>query len=180
MKRRDALKAGGLVALGLLAGCGKKSGAANVVTNFTLTSQEVVNFMSDKCPTSYQYSVRDAKYSLPARSYIEGGFSTALKSFLFQLNSNEWKTEENDCDDFAVAAFFLMSFLHHNTAHKVSQTGLAFGEFHYMRADGQGHAINVAIAREGEKLSLVFYEPQTYSIVELSKEEIESCVFWRF
>jgi hypothetical protein len=180
MKRREVIALGLLGILGTMTGCGSKAAPSNTVTNFTLTSNQVAQVMYDNGCVDYRYSIRDAKYSLPTRDYISGPFSDSLRSFLFQLNSNQWKTDQNDCDDFSIAALFLMSFLHHNTVNKVTSTGIAFGEFHYIRDIGGAHAINVAIVRESDKLKLVFYEPQTYSIVDLSKQEIESCVFWRF
>ena len=180
MKKRDFLKVGvGVAATLVLASCKKPTN--NTVTNFTLTAQEINDVMWEVGALPSNFFTRDASYSLPSISYINGEFSNSLRSFLFNLSSAEWKTESNDCDDFAMAACFLMNFLHHNTVNKVKNTGIAFGEFYYYKQGVGYHAINVAVVRdENQKIKVVFFEPQTYSIVELNKEEIESCVFWRF
>lgn len=152
----------------------------NTVTNFTLNSTEVWGVMSDAgFGNISNYVIRDKNYSLPSENYIKNDFAGAFRSFLFQLDSGGWRAEENDCDDFALGAAFFMNFLHHNTANKVNKTGIAFGEFFYEK-DGAGHAINVAIVREDAKIKVIFFEPQTYSIITLTRKETESCVYWRF
>lgn len=124
----------------------------------------------------------DRKYVSPSEPWIGGTFSDALNTLKFQLGLQEWTAEEFDCDDFARVSAAYASILHHKTAGREKGTGLAFGEFHYMKdAPYGGHAINIAlVAASDGKPKLVFYEPQTCKIVHLSQKEIDSCITLRF
>jgi hypothetical protein len=120
----------------------------------------------------------DGGYSLPARDWIDGEFSSALGNLLGQLGFT-YSSEKRDCDDFARMAASYAALLH---SKMVPVSGLAFGEFWYTRSDlngGGGHAINCYVVREGGELGLHFFEPQTQQTINLTKDEIESCSFCR-
>lgn len=91
-----------------------------------------------------------------------------------------WTPESEDCDDFARFAAAYAGLLHVRS--KVP-TGLAFGEFAYLRSafnGGGGHAINAFVTREDGKLALNFFEPQNGQPLNLTPGEIESCVYCKF
>lgn len=179
--RRNFLKSSAITLTALLSASCSDSKSNKTVINSTINSEDIWNIMSSVgAGNTANFITRDTIYSLPSIEYITNQFSQNLKGFFFSLNSQGWKEQENDCDDFALGACFLMNFLHHNTVDKIRNTGIAFGEFYYIREQGGGHAINVAIVKDNLEVKVVFYEPQTYSIVTLTQKEIESCVFWRF
>jgi hypothetical protein len=140
-----------------------------------ITSSQLGDFL-ENCQIGTWVNLPDTQYSLPAEDWLSGSFASGLGSLLGQLGF-AWSAEKMDCDDFARFAASYAALLHSKSGNK---TGLAFGEFWYTRADGQGHAINVAVIRSGSgELALRFFEPQTQSIVELTKEEIATCEFCR-
>lgn len=159
-----------------------KSGGTNTVTDFKLSKSQVNDFLGDtnKVIPMDGAVAADAEYALPTLGWIKGDFSSAFNSFKFQLGNSQWHSESNDCDDFARFAAFFAQYLHHNTTRKLANTGLCFGEFWYVTTAGTGHAINVFLYRENEKVKLGFFEPQTGAVVNLTKQEIESCSFYRF
>ena len=132
------------------------------------------------------YIAADAIYSLPTRDFIETDFAVALKTFFVKMGEADYVNVEQNCNKFALGATFFMDYLHHNTTNKLSDTGIAFGEFYYTRSaanGGGGHAINITIIANKNgtnQFTVLFFEPQTYSLVQLTQEEIESCEFYRF
>ncbi len=172
----------GLIFLSLL-GCSKHSAPS---TNTTISSQQIEQVMMDINVGSMNYEVSDGVYSLPDRNFIGTDFSVALKSFFSQMGDSDYTSGENNCNVFSLGSSYFMKHLHHNTkTNKLDNTGIAFGEFYYIKegADGGGHAINVSIVNDKNitnKFIVLFYEPQTCSIVQLTQTEIESCVFYRF
>jgi hypothetical protein len=90
-------------------------------------------------------------------------------------NNYSYSRDKNDCDDFAVAATVFAKFSFDKT-HKI-QYSILIGEFHYVRADGENHALNIVI---DENREVKFYEPQGWKEIYLSENEIKSCSFWRF
>ena len=166
-----------LLLLGLL-GCSKKS---SPISNATLTPPQIIQVMTDINVGTMDYIVSSATYSLPSREFIENEYSSGLRKFFNDLNFTYSKGDQ-DCRSFALGATFYVDHLHHIEKDKIQNSALAFGEFYYQKegADGGGHAINVVITKDSNKYLVLFYEPQTYSIVILSKTEIESCEFYRF
>jgi hypothetical protein len=179
MTKRNFFKIGLTACLAVLASCSPQP--KNIFTGNTIDGENIWEIMSDIGVTTDVFITRDRIYSYPSLSFIQGQFSEGLRSFFWSLSSGAWTPEGNDCDDFALGAAFYMGYLHHSTQYKVEVSGIAFGEFYYIRDSGEGHAINVALVKNKDgAIKVVFYEPQTYSIVELSKSEIQSCIFWRF
>lgn len=133
--------------------------------------------------------IADASYVLPAENWVRTTFAAAHQVWIKSLGADGWISETNDCDDHARGAAFFASLLHSKTP-KAPEAGLAFGEFWYVRADGAGaHAINAAVvptprsprAVAGKSpFGLLFYEPQTFRLVTLTKQEIASCTGYRW
>lgn len=116
--------------------------------------------------------IMDAEYVTPVRGWLEHAFSYSFERNLSALGLLEWAPEVWDCDKFARLAWVFASVDLAKTAGRPN-AGLAFGVFCYtIFNNGGGHAINFAITEEKE---LVFYEPQTRKIVNLSNEEAQSC-----
>jgi hypothetical protein len=129
-----------------------------------------------------QSLIADAAYALPAIDWIKGEFSNALRRAVAALNLEQWRENENDCDNFAGLAKEIASICHARSARKSGYggTGLAFGEFWYLDTQQGHHAINVAIVGNLDALRLVFFEPQTGELVTLSEKERSLCDLYRF
>jgi hypothetical protein len=117
----------------------------------------------------------DEQYAEPTLSYLQHEFSHALTANLTAQGLMGYDVESNDCDDFAVEAWALMRRCHSRT---IKQEGyvrcsIAFGCWQYRPANSNGatHIINCAVIDNG----LVFYEPQTQSVIQLTDEEISTC-----
>jgi hypothetical protein len=137
--------------------------------------------------------VRDESYMCPSLNFVRGAFSNGFRSYMAAMGMNDYILNENDCDKYSNAAVHYMNFLHHQTSDKKRGTGIAIGIFDYIRGKdvtfnefgspltvNAGHSINVIILRHNNEIKVVFYEPQTYSIVELTPAEIWSCTRWYF
>ena len=122
-------------------------------------------------------SIADRAYACPAKEWVTGPFSSALWRLQTELEIDRWLEEANDCDDFARVAAGFAQILHRRTPDRPPATALAFGEFWYLRTDGAGHAINLALHTSG---AITFYEPQTRREVILTEAEKESGTLIRF
>lgn len=131
-------------------------------------------------PMSQVFFVADAFYAHPSRAWVRGAFASALKTLLDGLEASVWTDSSNDCDDFARLSAAFASCLHNRTVGHERNTGLALGEFWYVRDAGGGHAINMAIVYQDGKPELMFFEPQTQQEVKLTEREVLSCVAYRF
>lgn len=114
--------------------------------------------------------VKDAAYKLPELRWLKGAYSTALRSHLITLGMDGFQDEANDCDDYCVAAYHLMS---RANAKQHVRAAIAFGFLRYLdRRPAVGwHWINFAVVKSG----VVFYEPQRQEVVTLNAKEIASC-----
>jgi hypothetical protein len=113
-----------------------------------------------------QFLVADREYAALKKDFLAGEFSRDLSEWIFEL-FGKYQPECRDCDDFSRFAAALAQIW--NAATPGAPAALAFGEFWYARdRDGQQHAINIAIVENGE---VVFYEPQTQKLVQLSDRE---------
>jgi len=126
-------------------------------------------------------AIADSRYELPSEEWVTDKYPDILFNFLRDLKQGSWVSESNDCDDFSKISASFAHVLHHNTPRKQPNTGLAFGEFYYnINGDPtKGHAINFALAKtKDNKVKLVFFEPQEFKVITLTKEEIASCQNW--
>lgn len=120
-------------------------------------------------------SIADRSYAAVDQGFLASTFSADLGAWIFQL-FGKYAAEVRDCDDFARFAAAVAQLWNSKTDGN-GGNALAFGEFWYVKDSGAGHAINIGLARDGE---VVFYEPQTQRIVELSESEKWSCTLIRF
>jgi len=177
------------VLLFLATRCGNNSNNQNnTVTSFKLSSIQVEQHLGaiGINPDYYKGVVADGHYALPTEEWVRTSFSSSFKTFKDSIIKGPWVSEENDCDDFARAAAFFAQLLHHNTQNKLSNTGLAIGEFWYTMRDRKeglaigAHAINFILVRDkSENIRVLFFEPQISQVVELTDKEIRSCFYWR-
>lgn len=123
--------------------------------------------------------VVDSSYVFPTLEWVEGPFSDGLSKFLADWVEH-YRSERADCDDFADAAAFYARGAHRLDGEAKEATALAFGEFYYRPDSGGAHAINCFFTKVGDALELMFYEPQTQQVVNLSQTEISSCDYCQF
>jgi hypothetical protein len=154
-------------------------------TNQTVSQDDICTLLSDiGAGNVFSYNIRDDKYEVIPEGYIEGEFTTLFGNKLKTSGSELFASEENDCDDFTISALDLMATLHRQNPARVMHSSIAFGEFYYHQDKSKnpntGHAINVAIVDTKGGRKVLFYDPQEKRVVHLSKQEIQSCYFWRF
>lgn len=145
-----------------------------------LFASEVINAMvSCGVDPSLCEVVTDVKYMLPSENWFLGKFPGLLRDFQSDLRQTSYVEAENDCDDFARMASGFAKILHNNTK-KVKGTSLAVGEFYYFSDRLQVfHAINFALVKDDDgRFKVLFIEPQTGEILNLSKHEKETCRNW--
>lgn len=111
------------------------------------------------------YSIGDNFYKMPEKSWVSEVFAKKYKSFTSLISSKY--NRKFECDDFAREAAYFCSLL---------ENGVACGEFWFFLSTGQRHAINFFVCKDEE---LVFFEPQTYSIINLDIDEMRNCLNWR-
>ncbi len=122
--------------------------------------------------------VVNRQYALPDKTYIVYYFKNAVLDWFLKINPN-YQAEGFDCDAFSRETACLAQRLYSKSTTRIPNTAIAIGEFYYSPRTGPNHAINFAITKENNNLKIVFFEPQNWQIIQLSKSEIESCFFWR-
>ena len=136
-----------------------------------MTGDSIYELLLAKGISSRAITVLDDDYRLPARSVIVEDFAKAFDDLKSFLGTRKYIKNARDCDKFAMLAHWLFTEIHAQSDHQ--SKGVAFGQFGYIRdAVWTGHQINFAIVENKE---LVFFEPQTCRLVELSKSEFNSC-----
>lgn len=130
-------------------------------------------------PSIAPIQLPDDRYMLPAKSWIAGEFAEALQWDQEKLGLSRYVYSKNNCNKFARHAKDFADRCHLATE-SPDDTALAFGEFWYVTDAGPGHCINCAVCRENAELELVFFEPQSCRLVNLSKKEISLCSGARF
>ena len=122
----------------------------------------------------------DRSYSVPSKNWIINTLGPTLRNFQAQLGVNTWTEDVQDCDDFARLAAAYVQFLHYRTLGQIRKSALSFGEVFYVTKEGGGHAINIAIVGTKGNEEVIFFEPQTGKIVELTLKERDSIYYIRF
>jgi hypothetical protein len=125
----------------------------------------------------------DSNYYLVRQAFLEGDFSGSFGDVQKLFQVGEWTADSFDCDKFAGLAGSVAQLLHARAVRKFSMEpgGLAFGQWHYTRDAGGGHAINwfahgcPVDEVHPDGIAIGFYEPQTRIVVALSPAEINSC-----
>lgn len=120
------------------------------------------------------FSIADRRYAALDLGFLATTFSADLGAWNFQL-FGKYAEEVRDCDDFARFAASVAQLW--NAKSENEGHALAFGEFWYVKDNGDAHAINVALVEGGK---VVFFEPQTQRIVELTESEKWSAKMIRF
>lgn len=118
---------------------------------------------------------RDQTYALPTRADLER--ITAGWMYVAKVLGFTYQAESQDCDKFSRFAAAYAGLVHAKQTQEVEAItpgGFPLGEFYYVSPAGT-HAITVAIVGEGERLEVVWMEPQTGKLMELTQAEIESC-----
>ena len=129
---------------------------------------------------SLSWHIADRNYALPTVNFLRGAFASALWSFQNFFAVMSWTEEANDCDDFARLAAAFAQILHYLTPGRPECSALAVGEFWFQKDNGGGgHAINVACCGL-EASDVVFYEPQTRTVLHLTDTEKASATMVRF
>lgn len=123
--------------------------------------------------------VADANWLPPAKAWLRDTFCPKLRRYLERKALLEYVSESNDCDDFSDEGVRLAKRMHNRMVRlgkAPKGTALAVGKFWYRSARQGAHAIFVALVRIAETaFELVFIEPQTQRLVELTRSEIHSC-----
>lgn len=175
MNRRDFLKIGtaGLVIASTLTSCKPKQPS---VTSEILSSNQIKDLMHSGGYEVFNEIIYDAEYGVPNKEWITKEFYPKFWSFLKDMNLS-YEKESQDCDDFAGWARLFAQKLNNETENR-GKRAIAFGEFHYTKDSGEGHAINFALIKVKEDFKILFFEPQTADSVVLSKNEIASALTW--
>lgn len=151
-----------------------------------MTAEQLIKFLGAHGIDQEKVNIRDGAFVFPNGDWLFGtfaaGFAEARASFL----PAGYEPEVSDCDDFAELAVVYSHLLHRLSVRKnaaLSGKAIAFGSFDYFLGGDYfkgAHAINVAIVAPNGAPELVFFEPQSGKRVDLSKEEICSCLEVRF
>lgn len=144
----------------------------------TVFSDDMKKLLIENGFNNRNFAITDSDFALPAEQWVKTTFSSAFLNFLFKIKADIGSEEDNDCDDFALAAVFFAKLLHHRTKNKPEYTGLAFGEYYYIKAERGAHAINFFVTNDNG-LKILFFEPQTGKIINLTDAELKSNYFWR-
>jgi hypothetical protein len=142
-----------------------------------------------RIPATAKVFILDEQYVAPSEHWVRNVFPREFEAFKRNIQKGfilDWTEEDFDCENFALLAVSYASILHKATRNRREpRAGLLFGEFYYEQGHFpfENHAINVAIvaAEDNHNLPrLLFFEPQDSSILQLTQEEIESCLGARF
>jgi hypothetical protein len=171
-----------LLLLLVLCSCNNERQPPSPEAGLMLDSLQVVEVMRGNGIIPFNgFAIADSAYELPSEEWFKNKFPAILGDFFKDLKQTRWVAESNDCDDFSKMAAAFAHLIHNNTPAHLKGTSLAVGEFYYkINGDNsQGHAINFAIVKTKEgKAKVVFMDPQTLSVVQLSEREVQSCDNW--
>lgn len=123
----------------------------------------------------------DETFIVPTKEWFETVFKPRFWAFKNQM-ALDYGKKNNDCDDYTRMAAWFGAFI---MGDRPIDLGVTIGEFAYKKekittSSGGGHAINIIIASDEGKYKILFYDPQVDNWVNLSRKEIQSCIFYRF
>jgi hypothetical protein len=164
----------------LVTSCSKNAPSPTI--KHTVEAVEIAAMLESLGVTTPNSFFADDVYALPSEHWLANEYSESLYRFLTSFKSATYVATENDCDNFSTLAFAFAQILHHNTPQKNKKTALAVGEIWYASlARGGVHAINVAMVWDDQTgYKIIFYEPQTQQIVQLTQAEIAGVKYYRF
>jgi hypothetical protein len=122
-----------------------------------------------------QIFVEGGPYQIPTIDWVTGKFTESFQQFELENDLQAFREATNCCRHYSRAALFVANKCQDDAR---SNYALAFGYLTYVRLRPDmtlaGHAINFFITKvsDEDKPIVKFYEPQTYSIVELSPLEL--------
>lgn len=167
---------GAVILLGsLLSGCDRapKTPKFQLVetTGESLKAKLDENFIFNDCG-----KVTHKKYLYPTREWVQQRFAPYWFDYR-NRNKLMYDVDATNCESF--------SFQAHFASQELEGVNVAVGVFFYMpdknkAKGGPGHAVNIMVINEGERLVVDFWEPQTSQFVKLSLDEIGSCSFFYF
>lgn len=116
-------------------------------------------------------------YACPSREWLEGDFSSALKTDLDRLGASRYVLGKDDCRIFSLYAMAL-AYLCHNLGTNAT-SAVSFGMVNYLKAVPNGlpvgHRVNLVVVEDTPvEFTPVFYEPQLAQIVQLTQDELDS------
>lgn len=154
-------------------GCNKKTPLI-IPENDVITVDQIYNAVDADGLYSVYSFVTDSDYLVLDKGWVANSFSQSFSNFLVSIKQNIYISESNDCDDFSEYAYAYIRYLQHNKTYN-KNFSVCFGKVYYLTDAGIGHAVNFFISSDGEVL---FYEPQKYQIIELSKKEKINIFLW--
>ena len=113
-------------------------------------------------------------YQTVSKEWIQSEFTTSLWKFFIDTHVlNDYDRGTFDCKHYSFGSYYLGNELHRNSKDHIDGASLAIGVIYYFpdNKNGETHAINVFILKDK---SIVFFEPQTQQIVNLSLVERQS------
>lgn len=120
-------------------------------------------------------------YALPSARWIHNDFAAALylaqqRDSLTAYSPGQW-----NCTNFSEHAKVVAAVCHLRTKDAPKNSALAFGVFDFVRADGSGHSVNIAVVRDREmNLGLVWFEPQECAVISTPKVKEGTTAVVRF
>jgi hypothetical protein len=150
-----------------------------------VSSLKLLRFVWEQGAQGYPLFADDS-YECPSEGWVAETFARDFARFKQSVAGNiaglAYNPEAFDCDDFARLAASYAGLLHRASRGIQDKTALAFGEFWFdSNTTKGGHAINIAVvAGPDQRPKLLFFEPQTCEILNLSQSEVESCRAVRF
>lgn len=162
-----------LSSLFLFSSCSKKQSNSDYVV--VLTSKQITDLLVQNKIYPLEYvDIESNLYSVPSLTWLIWDFSNDYFNFINKLGET-YVLGANNCTSFARSATFYAKYLHFKNGSN-NNASEAIGTFKYYKDTGDGHAINIAIVIDGGKTNIVFYEPQSRKITNLTKSEISNCI----
>lgn len=130
-------------------------------------SSEIISALNFLGISSSSINILDSKYSIPTKEWV----LNTSKNISYQIDKmlGVWTTESRDCDDFALTTMSLMRLFHSKGN---PTTSLPIAYFQYTKQNQGLHAINLAFVDDKK---IIFFEPQTGDLLNLTIKEIKSC-----
>lgn len=166
-----------MLLLAFTVSCGKVS-EKPIPSHMTINAERVIKLIEEetKSPIILVKYLDDMDYVLPTEEWVKKEFTKTLDQFLFDYNLETPIDQSRDCDDYAA---FGVNIAH--ALNKKTEAGVAVGEFGYFSGGFIPHVINViVVADKNQKPKVLFYEPQTREIIQLTPEEKETCLSFVF
>jgi hypothetical protein len=153
---------------------------------YVISRQTLENAMLDE-GIPYVGFLFDSRYAVLPGTFVRSEkLASALRAERKAWGASTYKKGENDCDDFAFAAWEYVKGIHRRTKDRPAETSPAWGVFVYTPDSAPvdeagkraGHAINFALTGVPHNLIVRFYEIQTQQVITLTVKEKATCRLW--